>query len=83
MPVYNAIKAIFMFLSVPKTQFIIYRPDLHNSKASRKKLKKQLMVEINFIPMSKPKIPSNMINVKVSWHIRNMYNFQTIWKTGK
>ena len=78
MPVYNQIKAMFVFLTVPETQCIIYRPDLHNSQASSKKLKKYLMVEINFLSMSKPKIPSNMINVKVSRHIRNMYNVQTL-----
>ena len=40
MPVYNAIKAMFIFLVVPETQCIIYRPDLHNSQASRNNLKK-------------------------------------------
>ena len=57
---------MFMFLTVSETQCIIYRPDLHNSQASRKKLKNQLMIEIKFLSMSKPKILSNMINVKVS-----------------
>ena len=78
MPVYNQIKAMFVFLTVAETQCIIYRPDLHNSQASWKKLKKYLMVEINFLSMSKPKIPSNMINVKVPWHIGSMSNLQTI-----
>ena len=55
-----------MFLTVSGTQCIIYKPDLHKSQASRKKLKKQLMVKINFLSMSKPKILSNMINGKVS-----------------
>ena len=36
------------------------------------------MVKINFVSMSKPKVPSNMINVKPSGHMRNMYNLQTI-----
>ena len=40
MLVYNPIKAIFVFLTVSETQCIVYRPDLHNSQASRKKLKK-------------------------------------------
>ena len=40
MPVYNPIKAMFVFLIVSETQFMIYRLDLHNSQASRKKLKK-------------------------------------------
>ena len=39
-PVYNPIKAMFVFLTVSETQCIIYRPDLHSSHASRKKLKK-------------------------------------------
>ena len=66
MPVYNPIKAMFMFLIVSETHCIIYRPDLYNPQASRKKLKKLPMVEINFLSMSNPEIPSNMINVKVS-----------------
>ena len=40
MPVYNPIKAMFVFLTVPETQCIIYRPELHSSQASGKKLKK-------------------------------------------
>ena len=40
MPLYNPIKAMFVFLTVSETQCIIYRPDLSNSQASRKKLKK-------------------------------------------
>ena len=34
-----------VYLAVSETQCIIYRPDLHNSQASRKRLKKWLMVE--------------------------------------
>ena len=34
-----------MFLTVSQIQCIIYRPDFHNSQASRKKLKKYLIVE--------------------------------------
>ena len=60
-PVYNPIKAMFMFLTVPETQSIIYKPDLNNSKARRKNLKKWLRVEINFLSKSKPKVPSNVI----------------------
>ena len=66
MPGYNAIKAMFLFLAVPETQCIIYRPDLHNSQASRNNLKKQLTAEANFPSLSKPKIPSGVINVKAS-----------------
>ena len=47
-------KAMFVYLPVSETQCIIYRPDLLNSQATREKL------------MLKPKIPSNMINAKVS-----------------
>ena len=36
---------MFLYLAVSETQCIIYRPDLHNSQASRKKLKKKLIVE--------------------------------------
>ena len=39
-PVYNPIKAMFVFLTASETQYIIYRPGLHNSQPSRKKLKK-------------------------------------------
>ena len=38
---------MFLCLAVSEMQYIIYRPNLHNSQASRKKLKKQLMVETN------------------------------------
>ena len=40
MPVYNPIKAMFVFLIVSETQCIIYRLDLQNSQTSRKKIKK-------------------------------------------
>ena len=30
---------MFLYLAVSETQRIIYRPDLHNSQASQKKLK--------------------------------------------
>ena len=36
----NIIKTIFLYLTVSTTQCITYRPDLHNSQASRKKPKK-------------------------------------------
>ena len=39
-------KTMFLFLTLSETQCINYRPDLHNSQASRKKLKKELMVGI-------------------------------------
>ena len=39
-PVYNPIKAMFVFLTGSETQCTIYRPDFHNSQSSRKKLKK-------------------------------------------
>ena len=39
---------MFVYLAMSEMQCIIYRPDLHNSQASRKKLKKYLI--------SKPKI---------------------------
>ena len=65
MPLYNPIKAMFVFLTVSETQCIIYRPDLRNSQASRKKLKKQLMVEFNFLSMSKPKILQIWLALKV------------------
>ena len=35
----NPIKTMFVFLAVFQTQCIIYRPELHNSQASRKMLK--------------------------------------------
>ena len=46
----------------------IYRPDFHNSQVSRaeKSLKGSYWLKLNFLSMSKPKISSNMINVKVS-----------------
>ena len=65
MPLYNPIKAMFVFLTVSETQCIIYRPDLRTSQASRKKLKKQLMVEFNFLSMSKPKILQIWLALKV------------------
>ena len=37
MPVYNPIKAMFVFLA--ERQCIIYRPGFHNSQTSRKSLK--------------------------------------------
>ena len=37
---FNPIQTMLMFLAVTQTQCIIYRPDLHSSQASRKKLKK-------------------------------------------
>ena len=37
---YNPIKTMSVDLVVSETQCIIYRPDFHNSQASRKKLKK-------------------------------------------
>ena len=40
MPVYNPIKAMFVFLTLSEMQCIIYRPELHNSQTSRRKLKK-------------------------------------------
>ena len=40
MPVYNPIKSMFVFLNVSQMQCITYRPDLYNSQASRKRLKK-------------------------------------------
>ena len=36
----NAINAIFSDLAISEIKFIIYRPDLHNLQANRKKLKK-------------------------------------------
>ena len=36
---------MFVYLSVSETLCLIYRTDLHNSQASRKKLKKQLIVK--------------------------------------
>ena len=36
---------MFVYLVMSETQCIFYRPDLHNSHASRKKLKKHLMVK--------------------------------------
>ena len=36
---------MFVFLAVSQTQCIIYRPDLHDSQAVRKKLKKYLIIE--------------------------------------
>ena len=45
---YNPIKTMFMYLAVSETQCIIFRPDLLNSQASRKKLKKWIMVETKF-----------------------------------
>ena len=40
MPVYSPIKAMFVFLTLSEMQCIIYRPELHNSQTSRRKLKK-------------------------------------------
>ena len=37
---YNPIKTMFKHLALPETQCIIYRPDLHNLQAKRKKRKK-------------------------------------------
>ena len=37
---YSPIKTMFLCLAVSETQCIIYRLELHNSQASRKKLKK-------------------------------------------
>ena len=56
---------MFVFLAVSKTQYIIYRLDLHNSQASRKKLKKWLIVKTKLCINVKLKIPSIVINVKV------------------
>ena len=36
---------MFVYLSVSETLYTIYRTGLHNSQASRKKLKKQLIVK--------------------------------------
>ena len=36
---------MFVYMTVSEMQFIIYRLDLYNSQASRKMLKKQLMVK--------------------------------------
>ena len=38
--IYNLVKAMFVYLALSETHCIIYRPDMHNSQASRKKLKK-------------------------------------------
>ena len=56
------------FVPVCGKQCRIYRPDFHNSQVSRveKSLKGSYLLKLNFISMSKPKISSNMINVKVS-----------------
>ena len=42
---YNLTKTMFVYLSLSETLYTIYRTDLHNSQASRKKLKKQLIVK--------------------------------------
>ena len=42
---YNLTKTVFVYLAVPETQFIIYRQDLDNSQASKKKLEKYLTVK--------------------------------------
>ena len=62
---------MFVYLAVSETTCTIHRSDLHSSQASSKKLKKQLMVEITFLSMSKPKISQNLINAKVSEHVQN------------
>ena len=62
---------MFVYLAVSETTCTIHRPDLHSSQASREKLKKQLMVKITFLSMSKPKISQNLINAKISEHVQN------------
>ena len=62
---------MFVYLAVSETTCTIHRSDLHSSQASSKKLKKQLMVKITFLSMSKPKISRNLINAKVSEHVQN------------